>query len=78
MKIRINTIMAHPTLGTAEPGTILDVPEADAQPLLDSKVAERVEPVKKTERMETAKLDDDDHENAMQASHYRSGKPPVR
>lgn len=34
MRIKMNTIMAHPKHGVAQPGEIIDLPEADAAPLL--------------------------------------------
>jgi hypothetical protein len=44
MKIRLHTNYAHPTWGSGEPGSVLDLPEADAEPLLTAGYAERVEP----------------------------------
>ena len=80
MKVVINTIMAHPRFGTAEPGTVLDLSEADAQALIECGAAERVEQLKKTSSYsyETAKLDDP-AETAMQTPHKSSsGKTSAR
>lgn len=35
MRIKMNTTMAHPTLGIVHPGQIVELPDEDARPLLE-------------------------------------------
>ena len=35
MRIRMNTILMHPRLGAVNPGQVIDLPDDEAQPLLE-------------------------------------------
>jgi len=70
MKVKLNTIMAHPTLGCAEPGAILDLPETAAKELIEAGAAEAVGPrplpaPATTHESEHAMDDRSEHESAM-------------
>jgi hypothetical protein len=47
MRIKLDTVMAHPTLGVANAGDIIDLPEAEARAMLEAGCAE---PVSEEER----------------------------
>jgi hypothetical protein len=40
MRIKLETVMAHPTLGVANPGDIIDLPDEDAEVLIEAGQAE--------------------------------------
>lgn len=42
MKVKLNTIFAHPKYGCAEPGQVLDLPDAEANALVEAGAAEAV------------------------------------
>jgi hypothetical protein len=67
MRLKLNTIMAHPRFGCFEPGAILELDEADAKPLLESGLADPVtlNRAPAASLFETAELDDEWRENAM-------------
>ena len=71
MRIKLNTIMAHPSFGTAEPGAVLELPDADAKPLLEAGVADpitRRNPAGPAASLfDNAMLDETERESAMLA-----------
>jgi hypothetical protein len=66
MHISIVARTALPGGGTANPGTILDLPEAEAAPLLDAGVAETLAPA--------APADDADQPEPGPATSTKAGK----
>jgi hypothetical protein len=75
MKIKMNTAMAHPRLGVAHPGQILDLPEADARPLLESGHADPAD----GKRKPAASLVEDGGETAsMEGAPENAMQPKVR